>query len=499
MIIFLPLTRYSRKKSVFWRSDFLNKISRLAPVQNTQSVVCLEIYLPTMPRKKIEDIVSKGPKKNKSSEFRAQFGSHHLGSAESRVRTENLNKGRLGGGNSLSNREVSHSKTREGVNWRSRFIKLGIFVGGILALVLIFLMIFDKATLKIVPSERTMELDEHFIAKTGAGHPDLSFSVMERSGEEIKTVEATEVEHVDRRSSGTIIVYNNYGSASQRLITNTRFETPDGFIYRIREPIVVPGQIKKDGKTAPGSLEVVVYADQPGAEYNIGLTDFTVPGFRGLPQYEKFYARSKGEMSGGFSGIVKTISQKEREKIKAELQTNISRKLLEDAHSQKPANFVLFDDSVFIEFGEEGEAEQKNVNENNVSITERGNLSGVLFNEEELENYIGRVLIPTLKDEERVSIQGLEDIDFEFENRTRVDLSTDSDISFTLKGRAHIVWVFDEEKLKKDLLGKPKKELTDILAQFPSIKKAELVFRPFWKRFFPKDVKDIHIELLTGV
>ena len=32
-----------------------------------------------------------------------------------------------------------------------------------------------------------------------------------------------------------------------------------------------------DGKNIPGSVDVKVYANEPGEKYNIGLSDFTIP------------------------------------------------------------------------------------------------------------------------------------------------------------------------------------------------------------------------------
>ena len=48
------------------------------------------------------------------------------------------------------------------------------------------------------------------------------------------------------KSSGKIIVYNNFSSEPQRLIIRTRFESPEGLVYRIPESIVVPGKTEKN-------------------------------------------------------------------------------------------------------------------------------------------------------------------------------------------------------------------------------------------------------------
>lgn len=462
-----------------------------------------------MARKRIEDIITSPRKKALSSQFRVGFSSAR--SSKSASQEEDAPRGSFSASSSFSLPSWGLF-SKISLWFRHPILWSATLLFGVL-LVLSLLWIFEKATVKVVPAERTMELSDTFTAFSSGGvgaspvrealATGLSFQVMQSHGTETKTVKATGVEHVDRKASGTIVVYNNYSSASQRLITNTRFETPDGFIYRIHESVVVPGQKTFQGKKTPGSLEVIVYADEPGEKYSIGLTDFTIPGFKGLPQYKGFYARSKTPMTGGFSGIVKTISKEELEKLKDELRTSVTRKLLEDAETQKPERFVLFNKAVFIDFSV-ANAEQKDVNENTVSVIGTGNLSGIMFDKEELEQQIGRKLIPTLGSDERVRIANLLELDFGFsnlngENAKALNIAASPEVRFTLNGKAHIVWVFDEEKLKMELMGKPKKNLSSILTGFPSIVKAKAVLRPFWKRSFPEDIRDIHIELANEI
>ena len=73
----------------------------------------------------------------------------------------------------------------------------------------------------------------------------------------------------------------------------------------------MPGESLVSGKTVPGSTETAVSADEAGKEYNIGKTDFTIPGFKGDARYSKFYARSKTDMEGGFIGTIYSLSDED--------------------------------------------------------------------------------------------------------------------------------------------------------------------------------------------
>jgi len=131
--------------------------------------------------------------------------------------------------------------------------------------------VFAKATIQVVLHKETINVDT--ILKSGKmDKADLPLEIMQLDMTERKTAKATGVENVEKKASGRIVVYNEFSSAPQKLIATTRFETPDGKIYRIKDAVTVPGA---------GSVEATVYADQPGEEYNIDLTDFTIPGFKG--------------------------------------------------------------------------------------------------------------------------------------------------------------------------------------------------------------------------
>ena len=66
-------------------------------------------------------------------------------------------------------------------------------------------------------------------------------------------------------------------------------------------------------------------------------------------------------------------------------------------------------------------------------------------------------------------------------------------INFNLSGASQIVWNVDSSKLVNDLLGKRKKDFTQILSAYPNITSADVTFRPFWVRSFPDKEKNIKL------
>src|SRR5262249_21252828 len=104
------------------------------------------------------------------------------------------------------------------------------------------------------------------------------------------TYHASGVKNVSDKATGAITIYNAYSSAPQGLAATTRFQTPDGLIFRLLHNALVPGAEIKDGKIIPASVQANIVAEAPGPKYNVGpVPHLSIPGFSGSPKYNGFY------------------------------------------------------------------------------------------------------------------------------------------------------------------------------------------------------------------
>lgn len=366
--------------------------------------------------------------------------------------------------------------------------RYGLFIGIVILLAVlafVFSFLFSGATVTVTPKQQNVFIDGDFSASKSEG---LVYSVMELNRTLSKTVKATETEQAEERAEGQIIVYNNYNTSSHGWVKNTRFETPEGLIYKVRKSVVIPGMETIDGKKVPGSIEITVTADQPGEEYNIGLTDFTIPGLKGGAKYDSFYARSKTPMTGGFIGERLVVSDEDMINTRVKLKSDLQKELLALSSSQKPEGFILLENGIFFEFESLPNVDR----EKEVSIEERGILYGILFDSEELANYLAESTLADY-DGSSVRIINSDELAVSFEE---VDerLWEEEEISFSVNGTAEIVWNFDQNDLRFDLLGEPKNTISTVLQGYPGIQSAEAVIRPFWHRTFPSKSNKIKIQ-----
>jgi hypothetical protein len=377
------------------------------------------------------------------------------------------------------------TKTRKKRGWLKWFI-------GVIVLVIIFLLlssVFAQATINIIPRSETVELDNSLVVHL-EDEGELTFKVMALETTESSKIESTGSKFIERKASGVITVYNDHGREGLRLVQNTRFKSPDGKIYRINKALFVPGQRIEDGETVPGSVEATVYADEPGEEYNIGPTRFSVPGFAGTAREKTFYAQSSEAIRGGFAGEVKIVSDDDLASAREDLQGELSVKLQEMAKTQVPDDYVFFPDAFRLEFSY-NEYDDSTQTENDFTVLETGTLHGVIFSIEEISRYLANEELPSAEGA-RIEIDNFQDLSLEIDDYDEIGKS--DSLSIHLLGPARFVWQYDAGQVKNDLAGVKKSEYQKVFANHPAIDKAEVSIRPFWKRTFPKNVEKIEIK-----
>lgn len=385
---------------------------------------------------------------------------------------------------------------RGGGRRRARWILWSIVVVTILVLGVVVLIATSGATVTVVLKTQPATVAFQGIGTTATTTVGLSvpYQPITVDASEKTSLDPEGNKSVERKAAGTIIVYNNFSTAPQRLIKNTRFETPNGLIFRIPESIIVPGKTTTGGKTVPGSIETPVSADQAGAQYNIALSDFTIPGFKNnAARYAGFYARSKTAMAGGFIGMAPFVSPDKVRAARAALRKTLEDKLVSAAKAKVPDTAVMFSGGyafTSISVPEVETADKK------VEVTERGTLTAFAFGRNALALYIAQHLsIPGYHDAP-VSFEKWEEVSFDFINKATFDKANpDGQVRFELRGTGKLTWTLDEERLKTALVGKQKNETVTVLASYPAIERSQVVIRPFWRSAFPENVKKISVVI----
>lgn len=345
-----------------------------------------------------------------------------------------------------------------------------------------------QAEIFVVPKTVEISVDGEFTAwRSELADSGLVFDMVSLPEKTVtRPVEVVGVEQVEQKASGQIIIYNNFSNEDQALVAQTRFEAPGGKLYRIQKPVVVPGIYKKDGKNLPGSLEATVFADKAGEEYNIGLADFTVPGFAGSQRFSKFYARSKTPMTGGEIGYRKQINPEAEKKARADMRQELWDKLTNDAQAGLPDGFVFYDDAVFFDFSDTTNFAARDGNDPEpLELKETGTFHSLVFSGPELTRAIlEKGGVETSPDLLRATNLGR--LTFTLNNKDEINPQKSEKISFKLSGTVMAEMKIDEEALVAKLLGQKEEDVTELVKDIPEIKEIRVDLSPGWSSRLPR-------------
>jgi hypothetical protein len=362
-------------------------------------------------------------------------------------------------------------------------------------LAFVVLQLMFSATITVKPKQLTVQVDTKLTASVAAttSSSALTYQIITLNAVDSETVAATgTVATKPKKSSGQITIFNNYSGAPQTLISNTRFETLDGLIYRIQSPIKVPGFTTSGGKITPGSITVTVVADQNGSKYNIDMVDFSIPGFKtDTNRYSKIFARSKTAMTGGSDGNPFGVSESTRQAAQAVIESRLKDNLLRQVQSQKTADSVIFDAASKISF--QNLADTAGNDTGHIVVNERGTISSVVFDKKTL----GKLLFSdeTAAVGNTAEILGIENLHFIAAVSSTSSVWQSKPFTFTLTGPVDVVGVVDTNKLLQDIAGVARSDLAKILLNYPTIDKATATIKPFWKSSFPIDISKIKVEI----
>jgi len=351
--------------------------------------------------------------------------------------------------------------------------------------------LFQGATITIHSKTEPVTPPSSLLAVPNAPTGTLSYQTMSVTQSASTSAVASGTKDVSKPATGLVTIYNAYGTASQQLIANTRFEAPDGKIYRIREQITVPGGVKKaDGSITPGSTTATLYADVPGAEHNRpDTTRFTIPGFKNDPRYTKFYAESQGPISGGFVGkepaIAAATLTEAQNTLKQKLDENIRAAIL----SNIPAGFIPVDGSLAVVYNEITQTAGAN---NSANLGQSATAQSVIIRASDLAAAVAKQSLGTYNNEP-IAFADSSQITVALSSTNK---STTGPLTLTLGGAPILVWQFDAAAVKEALLGKDKSDFETIIKTFqPAIVKAEASVRPFWKATFPTDESKLTLKV----
>ncbi|MEX2436651.1 MAG: hypothetical protein WD471_00630 [Candidatus Paceibacterota bacterium] len=371
---------------------------------------------------------------------------------------------------------------------KSKFL----LTSGILVLaVLIYvsISILPKATVVVALKETLVEFEQSINISTNVDSVEINENSILFPGEIIKakknnqiSVLATGEAEDGRRATGEIDIVNELGT-SLTLIENTRFESPNGRIYRISERVTVP----------TSGVRVKVTADEAGEGYNVVNGEdqrWNIPGFKEnnlTQEYNNIYANPATSISGGASGLTKVPTEEDIENGKNELKKSLLNSLKSQILVVNSNDFELLDEAIDFRVIEENVNEEVD-GEGKFNIFGQAELTVFVFEGEDLNQEIIKANSPDLDFNFKVVQEDItySDILVDFENES---------MTFTVTGEMVIKPQINESSFKAQILGKDEGAIRSVIFSIPNLEKADISLWPFWVKSVPSKEKKIELIL----
>lgn len=376
-----------------------------------------------------------------------------------------------------------------------------VLIGAGVVLILIAVYLFfklPKANITIWPKTDVLIFNQTITADKTTDIIDMQNNVIpaqylqeEKEGSE--DFPATGSASDDGKATGAIKIYNKYDAlTSITLKSGTHFLSDSKKYFVTLKKVIVPAAKKQGGKIVPGSIEVMVEAQESGPSYNIKPAKFSVPKLVGTAYYYSIYAESVEPMSGGKIGKIKKVTDDDIQSAKDAL----AQKLLSDAKNALKGN--LSSDYILAEGAISGETESSSssVKPGTVAdnFTEKAKVVArvLVFKKSDLDKFAKEYILSKMPDKKTM-------LDQSFTVNYKVDTADirGGKIVLNLDFSSKIYQSIDKISLVSQFKGLSASQIDNAISSSfgENVSKAQVKLWPFWVTKAPKTPKFININL----
>lgn len=376
------------------------------------------------------------------------------------------------------------------------------FMWGTFIVVILIVAIFvastvlPTVTLAVTPhtQKNTLQIPIHVdtsISQVDVAHHIIPGQVIQESVQNSNTYTAHTQQTIQTYATGQIRVFNQYSSAPQTLVQNTRFVSQDGLLFHTTQSIVVPGAQIANGQIIPSSIVVNVMAAETGDKYNINPSTFSIPGFQGTPKFTTFYGKSEAAMKGGFSGTATVVTDADVAQAKDDLNKTSGSQAQDKLRSHVPAGFVLLDDSVQQEQPVVTLSAQSGDRATNFTGTIQFGVQAVIFREDDVKTVISGYLQNEYKGDSSMSALPNPAIHYTVAikdfTKGKFDIDLHVDETFASNIDTHTILTM--------VRGMSEENVRSYLSSYPGIDTASVTFWPFWVHSVPDNQDRISLKI----
>ena len=381
---------------------------------------------------------------------------------------------------------------------------LALFLGAGMVLAIFYFLLTKAEVLLQVKTEQFSQSTDITVEQR-ANQVDIDNRIIpgevkELEKEETKKREATGKKNIGGKASGTVVITNNFknpdGSGSEFPL-KANIEIKDkktGKVFLTNSSVTVPPLTYSCDVTTgvcepkPGTASVKVTAAEPGESYNIGPSQFSIPGL----STNSVFASSSENMTGGYDKFVSVVSEDDIKKASEEVAKELYNKGKEELKSKLGKGQKLLEGAVKQETLSATSNVSADTQVSEFEIRVRVKISTLVVSEKDYRTLLSQFLERALPSDKRLVSSPSDSVELSL-------ISYDSG-SQTMKVKATIntkvAPKINEDRLKEAIAQKSPAEATAYLKSLSEIQDARIKLWPAWAKRLPQADK-IKIKLTT--
>jgi len=274
-------------------------------------------------------------------------------------------------------------------------------------------------------------------------------------------------------------------------VANTRFISEDGTLFRLETAVSVPGGQTDGRKLIPGVLDVQVVAAQPGPEFNIGPSKFSLPGLVGSAAYTKIFGESLEAMTGGATREVAIVTEEDIANAADQLISTLEAQAIKSLIAKIPPQFQVLQESLSSAIVEDNSLVKPDVELDQFNYTGKVRVSMVGFNKEDADLLVRHFLGDYISAAQEINEETLRVTYTASEGDTGRGI-----IPIAVQVETDRYERVDKATLRRLIQGASESQFPQLMREYPLLAKAQFSLWPFWTSRIPRDGGRIDLEVL---
>jgi hypothetical protein len=200
-------------------------------------------------------------------------------------------------------------------------------------------------------------------------------------------------------------------------------------------------------------------------------------------------------MAGGASGnepvVAPTLDASTREALTKALAPDLETAI----KAQVPEGYTLLSGATTVTYTPLASVASEEAGKADMRV--QGTIHAVVFPNSSLAKAIARQTLQTAYRDEAVVLSKTDAITLSSTNS--LPQSSDTSFTFSLAGSAELLYSVTPSRIATAIAGKSREDAETALSNYPEVKRATLILRPFWRSSFPEDPAAIKVIMPPGM